>query len=93
MLNELRQQINHIDRQLLSLLNERFHIVEKIADYKQQQTLPIQDRNRETDVIRQLQQYAKTADYVLDPKDIVQIYNAIITVSRQRQSERLEKKE
>ncbi len=93
MLNELRQQINHIDSQLLSLLNERLQMVEKIAQYKTKNALPILDPQREMAVIHKLQQQAQKADYLLSAADIAQIYQHIFALSRQWQQAKIAEKE
>lgn len=46
-LYELRQDIDKIDRQILSLFAERTQVAEAIAEYKRVNNLKIYDRNRE----------------------------------------------
>lgn len=52
-LNMLRKKIDQIDQRLLELLEERFSISKKIHDYKKKNNLPIQDKEREKQVIKE----------------------------------------
>ena len=49
-LRSYRAKIDEIDRQLVSLFEERMEIVLKIADYKKKNNIPILDEGREKEV-------------------------------------------
>lgn len=51
-LNEARQKINAIDKQMADLFVERMKISKEVAEYKMQYGLPIFDRLREEEVIK-----------------------------------------
>lgn len=51
-LNECREEIDHVDLQILELLNQRTTIVEEIGRIKRGLDLPIYEPKREDDVFR-----------------------------------------
>lgn len=67
-LNQCREQIDRIDRQLLSLFAERMEVVSQVADYKIKHDLPILNLKREQEVIMdkmrqaspEIQEYVKS---------------------------------
>ena len=52
-LPSLRKQIDRVDRQLLRLLNRRAALALQVGALKQHRGLPIFDRRREADILRQ----------------------------------------
>ena len=52
-LNEERKIINEIDKEMARLFEKRMRAVEKIAEYKKEAGLPIFDKEREEEVIRE----------------------------------------
>ncbi len=51
LLEESRSRINEIDHQLVKLFEERMHVVENVARYKAENSLPVFDSSREKDNI------------------------------------------
>lgn len=47
-----RKKIDKIDSEIVSLLIKRFNIAEEIAEYKKQNNLPIRNKQREEEIIR-----------------------------------------
>lgn len=45
-LDELREQLDHIDHELLALLEKRIRVVKKVAAYKLENNLPLLDPKR-----------------------------------------------
>jgi len=79
MTNELedwRGRINELDRQLVQILEKRFAIVEKIADYKRVHGLPVRDEKREAELVNMISQNTK-----LNPHFISDLYEAIFANS------------
>ncbi len=74
-LQTLRQQINEIDMQLLSLLAKRFQLVSEIGTHKKVQNIEIQDKQREEEILEALNQKAK--EYHLDKNLVQTIWRAI----------------
>lgn len=58
-LNSLRNSIDSIDKQLVQLFEERINIVKKIGDYKKENEVPIENKNREEYVIDKNSKYLK----------------------------------
>ncbi|MGA1732786.1 MAG: chorismate mutase, partial [Burkholderiaceae bacterium] len=55
-LNKLRQAIDHVDQQLLTLLNERAGLAQEVGHLKQAEGSAVFRPEREAEVIRRLQQ-------------------------------------
>lgn len=53
-LKELRNKINEIDNELLSLYLKRMNISKQIGQYKKEHNLPIYDQKREEELINNL---------------------------------------
>ncbi len=76
----LRQDIDAIDAQIVSLLADRQHVVRDVASLKKSHNLPVYHPAREEDLISRRRQQAK--DTGLDPDFIEEIYRTIIRRSR-----------
>ncbi len=50
-LEKIRKQIDIIDEKILSLLKNRFELVWQIRELKQAHKLPVEDKNREEEVL------------------------------------------
>ena len=50
-LDKLREQINHIDDELMQLISQRMNIAEKIGEYKKNNNVTILQRSRWTEVL------------------------------------------
>ena len=50
LLNELRRDLDEIDRDIASLLNERFTVCSEIAKEKRIQSICVENKARETEV-------------------------------------------
>lgn len=83
MLNQERQKIDAIDRELVRLFEERMTVVKNIIAIKKQQNLPILDQGREEEVI------AKVTSYLTDKSlegDIAALYTELMRLSRNFQA-------
>jgi chorismate mutase len=79
-LSELRKTIDEMDRQIISLLEQRMAIVDEIKKIKQTQGISIEDTEREKEV-------KNKKSSVLTPSEIEQIFDVIIHIAKQRQQE------
>lgn len=80
----LRARIDAIDREVLLLLERRNEIVADIARHKRAHGVPIRDRRREDELIRDRR--ARAADLGLAPEAIESMYRLILWASRDRQA-------
>ncbi len=55
-IDELRNEINAVDEQLVSLFEKRMKIAGEIATYKKENQLPVYDRGRERDILNRVTQ-------------------------------------
>ena len=83
-LNELRKEIDAVDRQIVELFEKRMEISERIAACKQKEGMPIQDKAREAEKIAQVQSLAHT-DF--NRQHIEELYTLLISLSRKLQED------
>lgn len=62
-LDRARTEINNIDKEIVSLLEKRFNIVNEIGCYKRKHNLPIYDKNRENQVIQNCINFLENKEY------------------------------
>lgn len=79
-LDQARQEINRINQQLVSLLEQRFNAVTKVNNYKAAHQLPILDQQREKAILKSVKKN------VTDPTKvpfIAAVFQDIMKQSRQ----------
>ena len=76
-LENLRERIDTIDKELIALFEERMNVVNDIAEYKIKNNLPILNQNREDIVVSKVKSTVKNKDYTDSAtnliKDIMEI--------------------
>ena len=81
-LNQLRQEIDVIDRQLVALFEQRMAVTRNVGLYKLATGMPVLDRSREEQVlagkVELLQDKALSAD-------VTELFEAIMAISRRQQ--------
>ncbi len=80
-LNKLRKEINLVDESLLNILEKRFEIIDRVALFKSKQNLPIENRQRESEIIETLER----KNTKLDPNLIKDILKIIFNYSKDKQ--------
>jgi len=88
-LKELRNEIDHIDEQLLCLFLKRMEISSQVADYKLAHDLPVFVPEREQAILRTI---AEKAGPDL-AKYSAELYTTIFRVSRDYQTARMANRE
>ena len=86
----LRQNIDKIDAEILTLLEQRQAVVEKVVSLKKMHHIPVYHPAREEDLISKLRAQAEQAD--IDPDFMEDIYRVILRQSRDRQAGRMKYK-
>ena len=56
-LKDLRNKIDQIDQELVTLIEQRLEVVKQIGEYKKKHNLPILDQNREQEVLDKNSKY------------------------------------
>ncbi len=80
--DNFRKQIDLIDLQISTLLNERFECVKKIGYLKKQSGLPVTDEKREFEVLENVTKNFQIAE---EKEAIKRIYSTIIQECRNLQ--------
>ena len=75
-LKKLRDQIDKIDRKIVIAIKERFDLVQKIAEVKNKNSLPVEDNKRVSEVVNGRLALAK--EFNLKPELIEKIFREII---------------
>lgn len=83
-LNSARSLINHIDKEIVKLLEKRFNIVMEIGDYKKANGIPVYDEEREKAVLQKCIGYLDDTNY---EKAIMDIYTQIMNSSKELEKE------
>jgi len=84
----LRENIDKIDSQILSLLAQRHDQVLKVVKLKKEHNIPVYHPAREEDLISRLRSQAKKAS--LDPDFLEELYRIILRHSRVKQTDQME---
>lgn len=85
-LDNIRTEINAIDRQLVELLEKRMELVDQVTAYKRATGKPVLDSKRETDVLKHVGELVQKDDY---RTTIQETFRQIMTESRRYQTNKL----
>ena len=86
-IDDYRNQINDIDKEIVKLFTERMAVAGKIGEYKKENNLPVKDSRRERELME------KIVDMAGDEydKDLRSLYSLIFELSRSRQRKIVDK--
>ena len=70
-LENLRERIDTIDKELITLFEERMNVVNDIAEYKIKNNLPILNQSREDIVISKVKSIVKNNEYTDSAIDFI----------------------
>lgn len=84
LLEQQRQQIDQIDRELVRLFEARMHVVQEVAQIKSKHQLPILDAQREKQVITKVQGYLANPEF---EDALADFYTELMRISRQHQQQ------
>ncbi len=86
-LKELRNQIDEIDANMIKLLEARLRIAEKIAEIKVEEGLPIENPEREAELLDGIEKNS-SKDLAIFNRSV---YEKILSVSKEHQGRIIEK--
>lgn len=75
-IDEVRNEIDNIDREIIQLLSARFGYVREVVKYKENTHTAIEASTRRQEVMQTRRQWAEAAG--LDPNVIEDIYNRLV---------------
>ena len=70
-LENLREKIDAIDKEMIALFEKRMDVVADIAAYKIKNNLPVLNQNREDIVISKVKAIVKNKDYTDSAADLI----------------------
>ena len=85
-IDDYRNRIDEIDKEITKLFEERMDTVINIANYKKDNNLPIFNRDREDEVIEKNVGYLKNNDYAEETR---KFFISLMEVSRELQSRKM----
>lgn len=85
-LDQYRQEIDQIDQELTRLVEQRFNVAKKVANYKIAHDIPVLDVSREEIVIKRNQERLIRSEY---KSEIADFYTGLMTISRGIQEKRV----
>ncbi len=86
-MDEYRNQINEIDKEIVKLFTERMGVASKIGEYKKENNLPVKDSRRERELLDKVVELAGD-NY---DNDVRSLYSLIFELSRSRQRKIVDK--
>ncbi len=90
-INVLRKAIDELDEKILNLLSKRKDLVKEIAKLKENLDLPIIDKKREEEILKNISNKAKQLG--LDVNSVSNVFGAIFQSSRSEQQKQMDKVE
>lgn len=85
-LDQYRQEIDQIDQELTRLVEQRFNVAKKVANYKIAHDIPVLDVSREEIVIKRNQERLTRSEY---SSEIAAFYTSLMAISRSIQEKRV----
>ncbi len=79
---ELRQQIDDLDEEIIQLLKKRMGISKEVGKLKEKLDIPVEDKNRENEIIDRL---TKQAGRNLSEEQLIRIFTSVFKSSKQVQ--------
>ena len=79
---ELRQQIDKLDEEIISLLKKRMGFSREVGKLKEKLDIPVEDKTRENEIIDRLTQKAGRN---LSEEQLIRIFTAVFKSSKQVQ--------
>jgi len=89
-LESFRKQIDTVDNEIMILLKRRFQLSKKIAKYKMNNDVPIEDLDREKQVFQNLINLAISMQ--MSQQFVKKLFTLIVEQSKEEQDNFLEKK-
>ena len=80
---ELRQQIDKLDEEIIQLLKNRMGISKEVGKLKEELDIPVEDKNRENEIIDRLTQQVGQN---LSEGELIRIFTAVFKSSKQVQT-------
>ena len=78
----LRNELDLIDKQILVLLENRMDIIRKVGQVKSELDIPIEDIEREREIIKRLTDYSHNK---LSDRQLIRIFKAVFQSSKNKQ--------
>ena len=89
-LENLREKIDSIDKEMIALFEKRMDIVANIAAYKIKNNLPVLNQNREDIVLSKVKSTVKNKDYADSAADLIK---NIMEISKKFQQKLISKQQ
>lgn len=81
-LQEIREKLDRLDKQLLELFEERMELCGNVAEYKLENGKPVYDREREQEKLKSLEALAEDE---FEQQAVRELFSQIMTISRRYQ--------
>lgn len=85
-IEELREDIDQVDRELVRLFNIRLTVAGEVAEYKRAHDLPVLDEAREQALLKKVAALSD-AEY---REETLELYEQILTISKDHQTKILQ---
>ena len=78
----LRKELDFIDKEILVLLENRMDIIRKVGQIKSKLDIPIEDLDREKEIIKKLTDFSHNK---LSDRQLIRIFKAVFQSSKNEQ--------
>jgi chorismate mutase len=82
-IEEVRAEITQIDEEILLLIARRQSLAKKVAAIKHEESIPVHDNQRKTDVLEYVMRLAKA--HKVDPVPVKSIFEILISMNEKEQ--------
>jgi len=83
-IKDIRNEIDHVDKEILKLLNKRFKLASDVIEFKKLNNLPIENKQREEEIIKMI---GESVDVEIND-EVIEIYKEIMKQSKVYQSKK-----
>lgn len=87
-LDQLRKDLNVIDKEIMRLFEKRFEVTEEVGAYKKENNMVILQPERETEILDRLSDELSSSPF---KAYILEIYKCIFSESRKQQQKYIER--
>ena len=82
-LEELRAEIEDIDRELVEIIARRTYVADAIAQVKAEEDLPTTDEEQEARVVERVERFARR--FEVDPEYVTEVFQLLIELNKVHQ--------
>ena len=88
-IKKLRKHVDQVDKGIVSLLNKRFNLIERIGIYKKKNNVSVRDVQREKEMMEERKRWAKV--YNVGESFVEKLFSVLFSEARNKQRDIIKK--